>query len=90
MSQRVNRRLERLEARAAATKPDGSFLMRIRLVHPENGCTGVLLLEPGKPITQVPPTPLDIEEVRAGLERRRAVRLQWKGGAIDAHDCAPG
>jgi hypothetical protein len=44
-------------------------------VHPENGCTGALLIESGKPMTQVPPTPEDIEEVRADLERRRAARL---------------
>jgi hypothetical protein len=50
----------------------------------------VLLIESGKPMTQVPPTQEDIEEVRADLERRRAVRLLWKGGASDRHDCAPG
>jgi hypothetical protein len=85
----VSRRLERLEARAAAANPDRSFSVRIRLVHPEKGCTGVLLLESGKPTTQVPPTPEDVEEVRADLERHRAARLLWKGGATDTHDCAP-
>jgi hypothetical protein len=84
----VTRRLERLEERVAdsASQP---FCCRIRLVHPENGCTGVLLIESGKPMTQVPPTAEDIEEVRADLERRRAARLPQKGGASDTHDLQP-
>jgi len=65
MIRTVSRRLSRLEERAAIAEKDRSISIRIRLVDPEEGCTGVLLLEPGKPITQVPPTPVDIEEIRA-------------------------
>jgi hypothetical protein len=83
----VSRRLQRLEGLAAASVSQ-PFCCRVRLVHPENGCTGVLLIESGKPMTHVPPTAEDIEEVREDLERRRAARLLWKGGAADTHDCA--
>jgi hypothetical protein len=73
MKQDVCRRLERLETRAAAATKDYSFSARILLVHPEKGCTGILLLESGKPTTNVPPTPEDEEWVRAELERHRAL-----------------
>jgi hypothetical protein len=69
----VCRRLERLEARAAAAARDYSFSCRILLVDPEEGCTGVLLLESGKPTTNVAPTLEDKERVRADLERHRAL-----------------
>jgi uncharacterized hydantoinase/oxoprolinase family protein len=77
------------EARAAVASKKWSFSARILLVHPEKGCTGVVLLETGKPTMHVDPTPEEVEEVRADLERRRAARLLWKGGATDTHDCAP-
>jgi hypothetical protein len=48
--------------------------MRILLVHPEKGCTGVLLLETGKPNMKVDPTAENVEWVRADLERHRAGR----------------
>ncbi len=73
MIRNVCRRLERLEARAAAAARDYSFSYRILLVDPEEGCTGVLLLESGKPTTNVAPTPEDKERVRADLERHRAL-----------------
>ena len=74
MNRTVSRRLERLEARAAAATATWSFSCRIPLVHPEKGCTGALVLESGKPTTRVPPTPEEKEKVRADLERRRAAR----------------
>jgi hypothetical protein len=80
MNRAVSRRLERLEASAAASASQ-PFCCRIRLVHPENGCTGVLLIESSKPTTHVPPTLEELEEIRADLERRRATCLLWKGGA---------
>jgi hypothetical protein len=87
MVRNVFRRLERLEARAMATTR-GPTVFRILLVNPEDGLTGVLVLEADKPTTKVPPTPEEVERVRADLERRRAARLLWKGGATDTHDCA--
>lgn len=88
MARNVFRRLERLEARAMATTL-GPIDFRILLVNPEEGLTGVLVLEADKPTTKVPPTPEEVERVRVDLERRRAARLLWKGGAIDTDDCAP-
>jgi uncharacterized hydantoinase/oxoprolinase family protein len=84
----VSRRLERLEARAMETAR-GPIVFRILLVQPEKGLTGVLLIDSGETTTSVPPTPEEVERVRADLERRRAARLLWKGGATDTHDCAP-
>jgi hypothetical protein len=84
----VTRRLERLEVRAALASKDRSISFRIHLV-PEKGLTDVLLIESDKPTTSVPATPEEVERVRADLERRRAARLPWKGGATDTHDCAP-
>jgi hypothetical protein len=88
MVRNVFRRLERLEARAMATTR-GPIVFRILLVDPEEGLTGVLVLEDDKPTTKVPPTPEEVERVRADLECRRAARLPGKGGATDTHDCAP-
>jgi hypothetical protein len=70
----VSRRLERLEARAVVASKKWSFSARILLVHPEKGLTGALLLETGKPTMHVDPTPEEVEEVRADLERRRVDR----------------
>jgi hypothetical protein len=84
----VFRRLERLEARVVASTP-GTIEIRVVPVNPEAGATGVLVFETGKPTTKVPPTPEEIERVRADLERRGAARLAWKGGAADTHDYAP-
>jgi phosphopantothenate synthetase len=69
---RISRRLERLEARAAMARKDGSYSARMVLVHPEKGATGVFVIESGKPMIKVPPTPEDIEWVRADLEKHRA------------------
>ena len=88
MVRNVFRRLERLESHVAASTR-GPIVFRILLVHPEEGLTGVLVLEADKPTMKVPPTPEEAERVRADLERRRAARLLWKGGATDTHDCAP-
>ena len=90
MTRTVSRRLSRLEERAAMGKNDRSISIRIRLVRPEEGCTGVLLLEAGQPTIEVPPTPEDIEEVRADVERRRAARPPWQGGATDTHGLRAG
>jgi hypothetical protein len=83
----VSRRLERLEARMMATTC-GPIVFRILLVHPEEGLTGVLVLD-SDGTTKEPGTPEEKERVRADLERRRAARLPWKGGATDTHDYAP-
>jgi hypothetical protein len=48
--------------------------MRFLLVHPQKGCTGVLVMETGKPNRKEPPTPEEVEWVRADLERHRAGR----------------
>jgi len=88
LTRNVSRRLERLEAHAMASAR-GPIVFRILLVHPEEGLTGVLLIDSDQSTTSVPPTPEEVERVRADLERRRAARLLWKGGATDTHDCAP-
>ncbi len=88
MVRNVSRRIARLESHLAATTP-GPIVFRILLVHPEKGLTGVLIFETDKPTTKVPPTPEEIERVRADLERRRAGRLPGKGGATDSDDYAP-
>jgi hypothetical protein len=85
MVRNVFRRLERLETRAAATRRD-TLVIRILLVDPVKGCTGVIVMETGKPDLHVDPTPEEVERVRAGMEQRRAA---WKGGATDTDDCAP-
>jgi hypothetical protein len=69
---KVSRRLERLEARAALAKRDWSFSSRLIIVDPEKGATGAIVFETGKPSTIVPPTPEEVESVRADLDRRRA------------------
>jgi hypothetical protein len=81
MSRCISRRLERLVARVAAASKSKFFSARILLAHPEDGFAGVLLLESAKPTTDVPATPEDVEKVRADLERCRAARLSWNGGA---------
>ena len=68
MIRTVSRRLSRLEERAALEKTDRSVSIRIRLVHPEEGCTGVLLFEPGQQVLEVSQTPEDIEEIGANVE----------------------
>jgi hypothetical protein len=40
---------------------------------PVKGLTGVLVFESGKLTTNVSPTPEEVEEVRADLERHRAL-----------------
>ena len=57
------------------------IVFRILLVDPEEGLMGVLVLEDDKPTMKVPPTPEEVERVRADLERRRAARPLSKGGA---------
>lgn len=84
MVRNVFRRIERLETRVATTP--GTIQIRVLLVHPEDGLTGVLVFATDKPTIKVSPVPEEVERVRADLERRRAA---WKGGAIDTHDYAP-
>ena len=72
MIRSIARRLQHLEVRANATAKTKLFSVRIRLVHPEKGVTGVLLLETGKPTTRVPATPEDEASVRESLTRHRA------------------
>jgi hypothetical protein len=87
MNRTVSRRLDRLEERAAVASRKWSHSVRLLLVDPQNGCTGVLVMETGKPNREEPPTPEEVERVRADLERHRAGRLPSKGGARDTHDC---
>ena len=47
----VSRRLERLDARALLSTPS-TVEIRVLLVHPEEGLTGVLVFETGKPTTK--------------------------------------
>jgi hypothetical protein len=72
---RVARRLQRLEERAAMARKDQSITINIVAVHPEKGATRVLVMETGKPNIERPPTPEEIERVRANMERRRAKHL---------------
>ena len=85
MIRNVARRIQRLEARVVATTPR-PIEVRILLVSPEEGLTGVLVHNSDGSITKETGTPEEKERVRADLERRRADRLQWKGGATDTHD----
>ena len=76
----IHGRLARLEDRyTVRTTPP--LIIRVCLVHPENGVTGVLVIDGDKPTLRVSPTPEEAEKVRADLERRRAARLSWGGGA---------
>lgn len=74
MIRNVTRRLERLEANATVALKKWSHSVRILLVHPQDGCTGVIVMETGKPTIRVDPTPEEVEQVRADLEKRRAGR----------------
>jgi hypothetical protein len=71
----IVRRLERLEARAAASVPK-SFSCRIHLIHPEYGLTGILLIESDKPTTRILPTEEEREAYRARREAAIASRNQ--------------
>jgi hypothetical protein len=65
------RRIQRLEALVVATTP-GTIEIRVLLVHPEKGLTGVLVFGADNSTAKVPPTAEEIERVRADLEQRRA------------------
>jgi hypothetical protein len=68
----LTRGLQRLEERAAiATKP-WIHSVRILLVDPVEGCTGVIVMETGKPNIHVDPTPEEVAEIRADLEKHKA------------------
>jgi hypothetical protein len=66
----VFRRLERLESQAMAATP-GTIRIRVLLVHPEEGLTGVVVFATDQPTMKVSPTPEEVARVRADLERRR-------------------
>jgi hypothetical protein len=72
MNRTVSRRLERLEQRATVASKKWTHSVRILLVDPQDGCTGVIVMETGKPNIRVDPTPEEVEHVRAELEQRRA------------------
>jgi hypothetical protein len=74
MNRTVSRRLNRLEERAAVASRKWSHSVRFLLVNPQKGCTGVLVIETGKPHRKELPTPAEIESVRADIERHRAGR----------------
>jgi hypothetical protein len=69
----ISRRLERLETRAAAMALK-SFLCRIHLIHPENGLTGILVIESDKPTTHILPTDEEREAYRVKREALIASR----------------
>jgi hypothetical protein len=75
MNRNLPHRLERLETRFAAAGRE-PIVFRILLVNPERGLTEVLVIEGDKPSTRVAGTPEEVERVRAGMERRRAMRLE--------------
>ena len=74
----VFRRIQRLETRMVATNP-GTIEIRVLLVHPANGVTGVLVFETGKPATKAPPTPEEIERVRAKFRAPPGLVLRERG-----------
>jgi hypothetical protein len=71
LTRNVSRRLG-LEARAAVAAKVWIHSVRILLVDPQHGCTGVIVMETGKPDLHVDPTPEEVEHVCADLEKRRA------------------
>ena len=83
----VARRLERLEQRAALATKAWIHTVRILMVHPQNGCTGAMVMETGKPTTRVEPTPEEIEHVRADLEKRRAGRSELPTDLRSTESC---
>ena len=72
MVRSVSRRLERPEERAAIASKVWSHSVRILLVDPGKGCTGVIVMDTAKPAMQVDPTSEELEQVRAELDQRRA------------------
>lgn len=80
MNRGLGRRLGRLGTSLITTNCRTPLVFRDLLVHPEQGLTGVLVLDGDKPM-RVDETPEESETVRADLERRRAARLLWKGGS---------
>ena len=86
MVRNVFRRIQRLEARVVAATVD-PIVIRVLLVHPEKGLTGVIVFDSDS--RRESGTPEERERVRAELEQRRTARLQWKGGASDTRDYAP-
>ncbi len=73
-------KLDRLERRFRPPEIR-TFSARILFIHPQEGVKKVLVMETGKPNIEVEPTPEEVEEVRADLERRQAASLQWSRGA---------
>ena len=71
MMRNVSRRIERLETRIAAAARLTSFSVRVRLVDPQDGLVGVLVLESGKPTMEVPATPAEQESFRAHTLSKR-------------------
>ena len=67
-------RLERLELRNAPPQGIQPILIRVLLVDPEKGLTGVLLLDGAKPTTSVPATAEEEASVSEDLARRARAR----------------
>jgi hypothetical protein len=63
LTHHISRRLERLETRFTTPGGREPIVFRVLLVHPENGVTGVLVIEGDKPTLHVPPTPEEVEKV---------------------------
>ena len=78
MTRNVFRRIQQLETRAFAATSIKPFSMRIILVDPEEGATGVLVLGSDSS-TEVPPTQEEKESVWASLQKRKAL---WKATDI--------
>ena len=65
--------------------PPSTIVFRVCLVHPEDGLTGVLVIEGDKPAMRVAGTPEEVEKVRADLESQRAAGLLSSRNASDRY-----
>jgi hypothetical protein len=96
MNRTVARRLERLEERAAVASKKWTHSVRILLVDPQDECTGVIVMETGKPNREETPIPEEVEHVRAELEQRRAAARRptdirsYRGALLNTENTIPG
>ena len=83
MTRNIGRRIGLLETSIARASRNTFFSARILLVNPQDGLTGVLLIETDKPTTRVPATPEEVASVRERLERRRGYTRPQTRSRID-------